>query len=62
MAEASNETHKPEELQSDLNLLVGMVRDGREDEEFIRRHLESLKAKLDRFVHHGIQSRGGSAR
>jgi hypothetical protein len=61
MAEGSRDTHHPEELQSDLDLLVQMVKDGREDEAFIRRHLESLKQKLDAFVHRGLKSRGGSA-
>lgn len=50
MPEASEKTH-PHELQSDLDLLVEMARDGRHDEEAIHRHLESLKAKLDKFIH-----------
>ena len=60
MAEASDQTH-PHELQSDLDLLVAMVKDGRQDEQAIHRHLESLKAKLDRFVHKKAKPSGGDA-
>ena len=60
MTDASQGTH-PDELQSDLDLLIEMVRDARHDEEAIHRHLESLKTKLDRFIHeHRPQSGGGS--
>jgi hypothetical protein len=50
MAEASKDPH-PDELYSDLNVLVEMVNDPKDDAEAIRRHLESLKVKLDRFIH-----------
>lgn len=61
MAEGSKDTHPQEDLQSDLDLLVGMVKDGREDEAFIHRHLESFKAKLDHFVHRETKSGGGGS-
>jgi len=60
MAEASQDTH-PEELQSDLDLLVEMVKDGKQDEQAIHRHLESLKTKLDKFIHKKGTDSGGSA-
>ncbi len=61
MADASQDTH-PHELQSDLDLLVGMVTDAKHDEQAVLRQLESLKAKLDGFVHEkGTSSGGGSA-
>jgi macrodomain Ter protein organizer (MatP/YcbG family) len=50
MPDASEKTH-PHELQSDLDLLVEMAKEPRRDEEAIHRHLESLKAKLDKFIH-----------
>jgi hypothetical protein len=50
MADASQDTH-PDELRSDLDLLVEMAKDAKQDEQAILRHLESLKAKLDRFIH-----------
>jgi hypothetical protein len=60
MSETSDKTH-PHELQSDLDLLVEMVKDQRKDAQAIHRHLESLKSKLDKFIHdHGVHS-GGSA-
>lgn len=59
MAEAH--TH-PDDLQSDLTLLVEMTREPKRDEEAIRRHLESLKSKLDSFVHDkASHTNGGSA-
>ncbi len=61
MAEASQDTH-PDELRSDLDLLVEMVKDAKHDEQAIHRHLESLKTKLDKFIHKkGTRSGGGSA-
>lgn len=51
MPDAPQETH-PHELHSDLDLLIEMVKEPRKDEEAIRRHLESLKTKLDKFIHH----------
>ena len=50
MPEASQETH-PNELQSDLDLLIEMAKEPKQDAEAIHRHLESLKAKLDKFIH-----------
>lgn len=50
MADDSHGTH-PHDLQSDLDLLVEMTKEPRKDEEAIQRHLASLKAKLDKFVH-----------
>jgi hypothetical protein len=50
---------QPHELQSDLDLLVEMTKEPKRDEEAIRRHLASLKTKLDHFVHH-THSDGGS--
>ena len=39
-----------------------MAKDANHDEHAIRRHLESLKMKLDKFVHaRGTRSGGGSA-
>jgi hypothetical protein len=61
MAEASQDPH-PDELRSDLDLLIEMAKEVEHDEQAIHRHLESLKTKLDRFVHRkGTQSGGGSA-
>jgi hypothetical protein len=61
MAEAPQDTH-PDELRSDLDLLVEMVKDAKHDEQAIHRHLESLKTKLDKFIHKkGTRSGGGSA-
>lgn len=50
MPDDSQETH-PHELQSDLDLLVEMAREPKRDEQALLRHLESLKAKLDKFIH-----------
>jgi hypothetical protein len=58
MAEAAQDTH-PDELQSDLDLLVDMVKDAKHDEQAVRRHLESLKTKLDTFVHSKGAHSGG---
>ena len=61
MPDASQKPH-PHELQSDIDLLVEMTKEPKRDEEAIRRHLASLKAKLDNFVHReGTESGGGSA-
>jgi chaperonin cofactor prefoldin len=61
MAEASQDTH-PDELRSDLDLLIEMAKDVEHDQQAIRRHLESLKTKLDKFIHKkGTHSGGGSA-
>jgi len=59
MPEPSQKTH-PEELQSDLDLLVEMTREPKKDAEAIRRHVHSMKEKLDKFVHeHGVHHEGG---
>lgn len=58
MAEASKDTQHPAELQSDLDLLVAMVKDAKQDEQLIQRQLESLKTKLDHFVHRRTQAGG----
>ena len=50
MADASQDPH-PHELQSDLDLLIEMAKEPRQDEQAIHRHLESLKTKLDKFIH-----------
>lgn len=60
MPDASQHTH-PDDLQSDLDLLVAMVNDAKHDEQTIRRHLESLKTKLDQFVQTRRTHSGGSA-
>jgi hypothetical protein len=61
MPEASQDAH-PDELRSDLDLLIEMAKDAEHDEQAILRHLESLKTKLDKFVHRkGTRSGGGSA-
>lgn len=59
MAERAH-TH-PDDLQSDLTLLVEMAREPKRDEEAIRRHLESLKSKLERFIHESRHRSGGGA-
>lgn len=66
MAEDSKDTHpdglRPEELRSDLSLLIEMSKDAKHDEQAVQRHLESLKGKLDKFVHsRGKHAGGGSA-
>jgi chaperonin cofactor prefoldin len=60
MAEASQDTH-PDELRSDLDLLIKMAKEVEHDEREIHRHLDSLKAKLDGFVHKRTQSGGDSS-
>jgi hypothetical protein len=56
------ETTHPEELQSDLDLLVEMAREPKRDAAAIRRHVESLKSKLDKFIHErGVHNDGGAA-
>jgi predicted nucleotidyltransferase len=50
MPDSAQKTH-PEELQSDLDLLVEMAKEPKRDAEAIHRHLESLKSKLDKFLH-----------
>jgi hypothetical protein len=60
MAEDSKGTHS-DELQSDLDLLVEMAKEPKQDEEAIRRHLESLKTKLDAFVDKRRSGSGGGS-
>lgn len=60
MAEASQDTH-PDELRSDLDVLIEMAKGLEHDEQTIHRHLESLKTKLDKFVHKQGTHSGGSA-
>ncbi len=60
MAEASKD-HHPDELRSDLDLLIEMAKNVEHDKQAIHRHLESLKAKLDRFVHKRATGSGGGS-
>jgi hypothetical protein len=50
MAEGSQDPH-PDELYSDLDMLVDASKRADHDVEKVNQLLESLKAKLDRFVH-----------
>jgi hypothetical protein len=50
MAEGSQDTH-PDELRSDLDVMIEMANDLKKNGEFIERHVESLKTKLDKFIH-----------
>ena len=59
MAEHAH-TH-PDDLQSDLTLLVEMAREPKRDEEAIRRHLASLKDRLDKYIHETRSQSGGDA-
>jgi hypothetical protein len=59
MADTSQDAH-PEELRSDLDLLIEMVKDAKHDEQALRRHLESLKTKLENFIHASGTHTGGS--
>jgi hypothetical protein len=49
MADDSQKTH-PDELQSDLTLLIEMSKDLKKDQQAIERVAESLKAKVDNFI------------
>ncbi len=60
MAEGSQDTH-PDELRSDLDLLIEMAKDVEHDQQAINRHLESLKTKLDGFVHRKASQSGGGS-
>jgi hypothetical protein len=60
MAEASRDTH-PDEIRSDLDVLIEMAKGVEHDEQAIHRQLESLKTKLDKFVHEKRTHSGGSA-
>lgn len=60
MAEAPQDTN-PDELRSDLDMLIDMVNDAKHDEQAVLRHLESMKTKLDGFIHrHRAESGSGS--
>lgn len=59
MADGSHDVH-PEELQSDLDMLVDMARDAKQDEQVVLRHLEALKEKLDHFVHRNKAGSGSA--
>jgi hypothetical protein len=60
MAEASQDTH-PDELRSDLDVMIEMANDLKKNEQFIERHLESLKSKLDKFIHEKRTHTGGGS-
>jgi hypothetical protein len=60
MAEGSQDPH-PDELYSDLDMLIDASRAADRDMEKVHRLLESLKAKLDKFVHHSTRSHSGGA-
>jgi hypothetical protein len=65
MAEAPKDTPPhgahPDELRSDLDLLIQMAKDVEHDEDAIHHHLESLKSKLDEFIHRRRTKSGGGA-
>jgi hypothetical protein len=60
MPDPSQKTH-PDELQSDLDLLIEMTREPKRDGQAIHRHLQSLKAKLDDFVHERVHADHGAS-
>lgn len=60
MTAAPQDPH-PDELYSDLNVLVEMANDAKHDEQAIQRHLESMKMKLDRFIHNARTHSGGTS-
>jgi hypothetical protein len=60
MAEGSQDPH-PDELYSDLDMLVEASKAADRDVEKLHRLLESLKAKLDKFVHSTRSHSGGGA-
>jgi hypothetical protein len=56
------EKPRPHELQSDLDLLIEMAKEPRQDAQAIHRGLESLKSKLDKFIHEkSSHADGGSS-
>jgi hypothetical protein len=60
MSDSAQKTH-PEELQSDLDLLVEMAKEPQRDAAALRRHVQSLKGKLDKFIHErGVHPDGGA--
>lgn len=58
MAEGSQDPHQ-NELYSDLDMLIEASRSADRDVEKVHRMLESLKAKLDKFVHSTRSHSGG---
>ena len=58
MADGSQEPH-PDELYSDLNVLIDASKRGDHDVEKLHEMLESLKRKLDKFVHSSRSNPGG---
>lgn len=60
MTEGSQDTH-PDELRSDLDVLIEMARDVDHSEEATKRHLDALKTKLDTFVHKNRAQSGGES-
>jgi hypothetical protein len=60
MAEGSQDPH-PNELYSDLDMLIEASKSADRDAEKLHRMLDSLKAKLDKFVHSPRSHSGGSS-
>ncbi len=60
MAEASRDTH-PDEIRSDLDVLIEMAKYVDRDEQAVHRQLESLKSKLDKFIHEKRSHSGGGS-
>jgi len=60
MAEAPQDTH-PDELRSDLDVMIEMANDLKKNEQFIERHVESLKSKLDKFIDEKRTHAGGGS-
>lgn len=60
MAEDSQHAHT-EDIYSDLDVLVEMAKDSKKDEQAIERHLESLKAKIEKLIHRQGSHSGGSS-
>jgi hypothetical protein len=58
MAEGSKGPH-PDELYTDLDMLVDASKRTDHDAEKLHEMLASLKAKLDHFVHHSSRSQSG---
>ena len=58
MAEGSQDPH-PNELYSDLDVLIETARAADHDVEKVHQMLESLKTKLDKFVHSTRSHSGG---
>ena len=58
MAEGSQDPH-PDELYSDLNVLIDASNRGDHDIDKLHEMLESFKTKLERFVHSSRSHSGG---